>query len=256
MANISNIDFIKIGIDQNGVVHYVNASGAWDILPLGGSGNFVETVTGQPVNNTDPFNPIINLALGVGNAVGVEPSDVMPNGGSGKVNFGITTTGVLQTKNSAGKQQFFVPTENILRYKAIISQTVINLYSGLLVVGQKYIVDKLEVGDNFTNVGYVSEGVIFTATGTTPTNWSNGSRLIDVFESQPIIDNVIFDTLPLTVGWGDDGSGNFGSILESAGLFNVEKTFFIDMTRVSDDLIVLNSGSDFSYLQVTIEVYP
>jgi hypothetical protein len=39
MANISNIDFIKIGIDQNGVVHYVNASGAWDILPLGGSGD-------------------------------------------------------------------------------------------------------------------------------------------------------------------------------------------------------------------------
>jgi hypothetical protein len=124
------------------------------------------------------------------------------------------------------------------------------------VVGQKYIVDKLEVGDNFTNVGYVSEGVIFTATGTTPTNWSNGSRLIDVFESQPIIDNVIFDTLPLTVGWGDDGSGNFATTLESSGLFIVEKTFFTDMTRKSDNLIVINSGSDFSYLQVTIELYP
>ena len=141
-----------------------------------------------------------------------------------------------------------------LKYKAIISQTVIYLYSGLLVVGQKYIVDVLEAGDDFTNVGYVSTGVIFTATGTTPTNWSNDSIVVDVFESQPIIDNVIFDTLPLTVSWGDDGVG-FSTILESAGLFKAEKTFFsTEFTLLNDDLISI--GTELSYLQVTIEVYP
>ena len=142
-----------------------------------------------------------------------------------------------------------------LKYKAIVSQTVIYLYSGLLVVGQKYIVDVLEAGDDFTNVGYVSTGVIFTATGTTPTNWSNGSSVVDVFESQPIIDNVIFDTLPLTVSWGDDGTGNFTTILESAGLFRAEKTFFDNLfTLLNDDLISIGTG--LNYLQVTIEVYP
>jgi hypothetical protein len=84
MANISNIDFIKIGIDQNGVVHYVNASGAWDILPLGGSGDCCTEGT--------PF-------------VGFDVIDIVPRPIDGKVNFGITTSGNLATRTAAGVQK-------------------------------------------------------------------------------------------------------------------------------------------------------
>lgn len=51
--------------------------------------------------------------------------------------------------------------------------------SGSLTVGQKYIILDFNAGDDFTNVGAASNatGVIFTATGTTPTTYTNGSTL-------------------------------------------------------------------------------
>jgi hypothetical protein len=45
------------------------------------------------------------------------------------------------------------------------------------VVGQKYVIKELQSGDDFSNVGYVSDGVEFTSTDTTPTNWSNGTTV-------------------------------------------------------------------------------
>jgi hypothetical protein len=57
------------------------------------------------------------------------------------------------------------------------SQTV--LTSGALTIGKNYTIDTFETGDDFTNVGAASnaDGVGFTATGTTPTTWTNGSSL-------------------------------------------------------------------------------
>ena len=52
--------------------------------------------------------------------------------------------------------------------------------SGLLEDGQIYVIDKLESGDNFSNVGFVTQGVPFEATGTTPTNWTNFTRVYDI----------------------------------------------------------------------------
>ena len=46
---------------------------------------------------------------------------------------------------------------------------------GVLVVGQWYRIDTVVPGDDFDNVGYVSDGVPFEATGTVPTTWSNGT---------------------------------------------------------------------------------
>jgi hypothetical protein len=235
MANISNIDFIKIGIDQNGVVHYVNASGAWDILPLGGSGDCCTEGT--------PF-------------VGFDVSDVVPRPIDGKVNFGITTSGNLATKSAVGVQQYFVPTGDVKRYKAIISQTSIDETNGLLVIGEEYVIDSLEAGDDFTNVGYVSEGVIFTATGTTPTNWSNGSTVLFLTQSQPVINNEIFNTIPnLTVSFGNDGSGNYKILFQTSGLFLANKTFFtqINLQRISDNLLAHDSGS---FISIEFELYP
>lgn len=51
--------------------------------------------------------------------------------------------------------------------------------SGSLIIGKTYQITAFSAGDNFTNVGAASNatGVIFKATGTTPTTWSNGSAL-------------------------------------------------------------------------------
>jgi len=54
--------------------------------------------------------------------------------------------------------------------------------SGLLVTGRDYKIVTYVAGDDFTNVGASSNatGVTFTATGTTPTNWTNGSTLLQI----------------------------------------------------------------------------
>ena len=49
--------------------------------------------------------------------------------------------------------------------------------SGSLITGQDYIIYILNGGDDFTNVGYLTPGVAFTATGTTPTTWTNGTEV-------------------------------------------------------------------------------
>jgi len=51
--------------------------------------------------------------------------------------------------------------------------------SGVLAIGKRYIIDTFVAGDSFTNVGAASNasGVEFTATGTTPTTWTNSSSL-------------------------------------------------------------------------------
>jgi hypothetical protein len=53
------------------------------------------------------------------------------------------------------------------------------LTSGLLVVGTEYKILSYVSSDDFTNVGAASNAtdVVFTATGTTPTTWTNSSQL-------------------------------------------------------------------------------
>ena len=82
----------------------------------------------------------------------------------------------------------------------VLSQTTISSIAGSLIVGHKYIVYQLEAGDDFANVGYVSTGVIFTATGTTPTTWSNGSFVIYCTLSIPTLSTVGTNSLG-TIVW-------------------------------------------------------
>ena len=54
--------------------------------------------------------------------------------------------------------------------------------TGALVVGKRYTLTTFVAGDDFTNVGAASNesGVSFTATGTAPTTWTNGSTVTQV----------------------------------------------------------------------------
>jgi hypothetical protein len=50
-----------------------------------------------------------------------------------------------------------------------------------LVVGESYVIESLNGSDDFSNVGFVSTGVQFVATGTTPTNWSNSTTVFTFY---------------------------------------------------------------------------
>ena len=52
--------------------------------------------------------------------------------------------------------------------------------NGSLKAGNKYIISNLNLGDNFSNVGYVSENTPFTATGTTPSSWTNSTVVTNI----------------------------------------------------------------------------
>jgi hypothetical protein len=54
--------------------------------------------------------------------------------------------------------------------------------SGTLTSGKRYKISTFVAGDDFTNVGASDNvtGIIFTASGTTPTDWTNSSTLIEV----------------------------------------------------------------------------
>ena len=126
MANISNIDFIKIGIDQNGVVHYVNAAGAWDILPLGGSGDCCDgTITAAG-----------NVTIeSTGGSVGVDASDevnieAVNNVFLGSVNGTITaqSRGNATLQSTNGNVLINSPSGGVIvngvkTYKALLTQT-------------------------------------------------------------------------------------------------------------------------------------
>lgn len=59
------------------------------------------------------------------------------------------------------------------------NRDALTITSGPLVVGAGYTILNFQAGDNFTNVGAASNtnGIQFVATGTTPTNWTNGTTL-------------------------------------------------------------------------------
>jgi len=96
------------------------------------------------------------------------------DGAVGHVNYALSqidlATGIDTDYNARGRVLF-----NILGQAS--NNDGINSGSSL-VIGQKYIIDYLEEGDDFTNVGAAENavGVVFTATGETPDVW-NGSVL-------------------------------------------------------------------------------
>lgn len=60
--------------------------------------------------------------------------------------------------------------------------TVKTVYSeeGQLEVGKTYIINNLQTSDNFSNVGYTSEGTSFIASSTTPINWTSKTKVYNI----------------------------------------------------------------------------
>lgn len=85
--------------------------------------------------------------------------------------------------------------------------------SGTITIGKKYKIIEYKSGDNFTNVGGTNvTGNQFTVSvSTTPTTWTNGSRLVLVPEvtSQGVIPLVFSTAMPST-NYIVTGEGNYG----------------------------------------------
>lgn len=100
-------------------------------------------------------------------------------------------------------------------YTALLTvEAVISTTSGTLEVGKTYVIDTLEVGDDFSNVGYVSEGTPFVATGTTPTTWTNSTEVINNTDSAPTITelyNSTGETITWEYSYGNGYIGTFSS---------------------------------------------
>ena len=62
-----------------------------------------------------------------------------------------------------------------------------------LIVGEEYLIETLAAGDDFSNVGYVNDGEIFIATGSTPTAWTNGTVVYNTQESIIYIEKDLVD---------------------------------------------------------------
>jgi hypothetical protein len=102
------------------------------------------------------------------------------------------SSSLRQITSSFGSRASLLNFDSYLYYRNGLNSTANNPYiepvtppAFSFVVGVLYFIRFYQVGDDFTNIGAASNagGVSFIATGTTPTNWSNGSTVYSVMES-------------------------------------------------------------------------
>ncbi|HBG71430.1 MAG: hypothetical protein A2W93_14355 [Bacteroidetes bacterium GWF2_43_63] len=125
---------------------------------------------------------------------------------------------------------------------SIVDTALISTTSGVIVVGKTYQIDSLVAGDDFANVGYVSAGVPFVATDTTPTVWTNSTEVFNVTDSIPVA-TIINNTLSAPPVWGIDTATD-KTTLTLVGAFTSGKTIVRDHahTIVSADEITFTPG--------------
>lgn len=100
-------------------------------------------------------------------------------------------------------------------YTANITEQESVATSGTLTIGVLYLIEQLQDGDDFSNVGYVTDGTPFEATGTTPTIWDNSTQVWDVVASTPAA--VVCDNTIGTITFTYIGQGSYQ--INSDGLF-------------------------------------
>jgi hypothetical protein len=150
---------------------------------------------------------------------------------------------LVQTETVAGiVMQLVQGGKNIVQwqYRARLAK----LTSGSLIVGQKYLIHDFNASDDFTNVGAGSNaaGVIFTATGTTPTTWTNSSVLYQI-------------ELPSNFAIED---GLFKAELLAADTTPLSGEFELRINISFDDSIYIGSGAqtDVLCIEAAIQITP
>lgn len=135
-------------------------------------------------------------------------------------------------------------------YRFNLTQTsALSATSGLLTIGVRYCILTFATGDVFTNVGALSNAsnVYFTATATTPTDWSNGSVVIHGFDPTA---TVLWNLLSGTPVWTRTNVGTYdstlasaflsGKVFTSAGILDKDLSRFT-ISRVSNNVMRLKT---------------
>ena len=129
------------------------------------------------------------------------------------------------------KTQNFIDTD-LFDVSKHVTQT-----SGVLEVGVSYTILDFQTGDNFTNVGGTNvTGNVFTATGTTPTTYTNGSTL-----AKYVTQSYTYADLTAGLGVGSkvykallSQSGN-GTTTQTSGVLVVGKRYAITTFVAGDN---------------------
>lgn len=113
-----------------------------------------------------------------------------------------------------------------ITYRGILNYTPPSaMFSGPLVVGNTYLViDGSVGGDNFSNVGYVSDGVAFIATGTTPMQWTVATAWDITIITGSILDLENKNNIILTLNTEVIGT-TVRAYISASGIFLASKTF-------------------------------
>lgn len=152
------------------------------------------------------------------NYIEIDKSSSFPSASAGRIVVGVNTNNQLTATNSDGVTS--IVGENLPPYTASYNAYAAKLTqidegtltSGYLTVGKTYGIDTYIAGDDFSNVANVrlgtinTKGCIFTATGTTPAVWTNGTNILDMLYPVSIIDENTFDFTPY---WTEIDTGTY-----------------------------------------------
>jgi len=143
---------------------------------------------------------------------------------------------------NSSSNDYFSKVDNSLQLLANNSVSTNVITSGALTIGVKYRINDYNAGDDFSNVGGTNVmGNVFTATGTTPTTYSNGSTL-------SIVSDLEFQGVkPYQIGSGIVcGNGIDTTVIYGQKFVIIHDTYltpFILATQVTD----LQNGINPSY---------
>ena len=149
--------------------------------------------------------------------IGNLPENTNPDMSTMNVVSDGTTTYKTTLGNMASSMQ--EPIRNYKTYRAILNHTdpldgdSLFAFGEGLIIGETYFIDTFQFGDDFSNVANViegdinSDGCVFIATGTTPTNWSNESYL---YSDGTFVINVLENTTGIDIVWVDSPYGGEG----------------------------------------------
>ncbi len=136
----------------------------------------------------------------------------------------------------------------------VLSNTTIT--SGTLLIGQSYVIWGYKSGDDFTNVGAAqnANGVVFTATGTTPTVWTHGSSVtIPAFASlvKDYALGIGITGSPLTVTQSQAQNGYPSLAVPPGGTDTYLTETFTFNTRADDVKIEVQASTDPTFATAT-----
>jgi hypothetical protein len=145
----------------------------------------------QVFNSIDPdeqqegtvlFNSVVEISILSNKQLRLTPIETLERNANDEVSFEGSSILRKLTSSFIGRSFIYNFNQYLFAQDGANSNPEALQYAGGLTVGRAYYIESYVAGDNFTNVGAVSNlpGQFFIATGTTPTTWTNGSGIAEV----------------------------------------------------------------------------